>query len=167
MSAPDDAAASRAPEWLAASPDPLSQGFATVLTVIRPDVAASLATAVLEHVRYHSAYRPVPSGYQFTLPNGALLTVYDDLIGGRRRLGFMAPRGPGKVFMVIAARAWPRGVPQQGPWFAWPLSERKRRRLHRDVAHAVQVAYANRSVERRPRTVLIDPGTPPVRIDGQ
>lgn len=32
---------------------------------------------------------------------------------------------------------------------------------------AVQAAYANRSVERRPRTVLIDPGTPPVRIDGQ
>ncbi len=127
------------------------------------DVAASLETAVLEHARARSAYRPAPSGYQFT----ALLTVYDALIGGRRRMGFMAPRGPGKVFMVIAARAWPRGVLQQGPWFAWPLSERKSRRLHRDVVHAVQVAYANRSVERRPRAVLIDPGTPPVRIDGE
>ena len=163
----DDAARTSAPKWLANGNDPLSHGLSTAFTTIKSDAGAVLATQILGHVRFHSAYRKLPAGYQFLLPNGAFVTVYDQFIGVRRRIMFMSARGPGKRFMPVAARAWPRNVPSMGPWFSWPLSVRKQRRLHSEVAHAVAVAYSNRDSERQQGTIVIDPTTLPARIVGE
>ena len=160
----DDAARTRAPKWLQAGDDPLSHGLATVFTNIKSAAGTGLATQILDHVRFHSAYRELPAGYQFLLPNGAFVTVYDQIIGTSRRIMFMSARGPGRRFMPVAARAWPKNVPSAGPWFSWPLSDRKQRRLHAEVAHAVAVAYSNRDSQRQPGTIVIDPTTPPTRI---
>ncbi|OYX57155.1 MAG: hypothetical protein B7Y93_03205 [Micrococcales bacterium 32-70-13] len=135
--------------------------MATAFTVIDPLVRDDLARRIFEHLQWLTARNAPPAGYQFLLPNGALLTVYDQVISGRRRLGLHAPRGPAKLFGPIRAWAWPRRVPDQGPWFSWPLSEKKLRKVHADIGYAVRVAFANRSDERRPRNILIDPYAEP------
>ena len=161
----DDAAAVRAPEWLLRGDGPISHSLVTIITRIDASAREIIAAQILEQVRFHSAYRRPPAGYQFLLPNGAYLTAYDQVVGRRRRLGFWSARGPAKRFLVVAARAWPRGVPDTGAWFSWPLSDRKVARLLGEIGHAVDVAYENRDDVRRDRTIVIDPGLRPERVE--
>ena len=157
-----DGARSRAPEWMATSDSSIVRSFAAVVTVIEPEVRDDLAVRILAHLKAQTAVNAAPTGYQFALPNGGVLTVYDQVVGNRRRLSTHAPRGPEKSIAPIRAWAWPRKLADHGAWFSWEMSERKARKLRADLAYAVRVAFAARSEERRPGTILIDPyATPP------
>lgn len=156
-----DGARHSAPEWMTSHENPMMHGLATAFTVIDTQVQDDLARRIFEHIRVQTAVNPPPAGYQFVLPNGSLLSLYDDHVGNRRRLGLHAPRGPSKSFEVIRAWAWPRRTADHGAWFSWPMSDRKLRKVHADIGYAVRVAFANRSEERRPRTTLLDPYADP------
>lgn len=136
--------------------DMIVDGFAIAQRSIDPGLRADLAARLLEHIRAQTASSTLPAAYQFRMPNGGLLTVFDQVIGNRRRLSFKVPEGMVRHFSTLTARAWPRRVKDDGPWFSWPMSPRKTRRLTRDLEYAVQSAFINCSTERRPRAVLID-----------
>lgn len=130
-------------------------------------VLDQITSGVMAHLEFHSGYIAAPSGYQFQLPEGRLLTLNDYPLKRTRALYFYGYAPIRTYRKVSAVLARPRGTDLDGPWFAgW--TDRKLRRAFKVVRYAVGFSYGGAlgggDVDRVPAMILLDPTTPPERL---
>lgn len=148
----------------------VGEGDSSVVHAFRTAAARKLpdqerrwvAEGIFEHLRHHTA-RHVPGrpfGYQFVLSNGAYATVADMVFKGPRVLEFSSNRVTAGLRQPVGFLTWPKDLPQDGGWFAWPMDDRALRKALKVIGRAASTAYSNRAYERLEECVLIDPLAP-------
>ena len=130
-------------------------------------IADELAVGIVNALRFHSAYLPDDTVYQFRMPNGALLTITDNVLNTRRtltvttqtehRTGYYQLRG-----YIIR----PKKLRPEGGWFIEP-DEKSEQRAINSLANNVQQAFAVQDDVVIDGAVVIDPSAPLVRIDAR
>lgn len=125
--------------------------------------ARTIADQIVEAVRYHSAYLPADTVYQFRMPNGAYLTATDALQGTSRTLtiSMQTPHRNGHRMRGLIVR--PKSLSPEGGWFtgADPKADR---RAAASLVNNVQQAFAVQDDEVLDGAVVIDPSQPAQRI---
>ena len=142
---------------------PVVRSITAVTTSLSKPVAMEVAAGIVDSLRFHSAYLPDDTVYQFRLPNGALLTATDHLQHGRRTLTITMRTALrfGHVMRGLIVR--PRSVSPEGAWFtgADPKADR---RAAASLVNNVQQAFAAQDDVVLDGAVVIDPAVPPTRI---
>lgn len=139
----------------------------TASPALAPGALDELARGVMAHLAFHSRYIAPPSGFQFQLPEGRLLTLNDYRLKRTRALYFYGYAPIRTYRKVSAVLAMPRGADLEGAWFeGW--SERKLRRAGKVVRYAVGFAYGGAlgggDVDRVADMILLDPLAQPERL---
>ncbi|MEP6481218.1 MAG: hypothetical protein ABJA94_04335 [Rhodoglobus sp.] len=142
----------------------MARTVAMVAHSLRPALARQIAHQIIESLRFHSAYLPNDTVYQFRMPNGALLTMVDKFVSPSRRTLNVTLRTVNRIAYTSRNQfVRPKSLPAEGGWFAIP-DEKTERSVASLLAYNVQQAFLAQDDVVIPGAVVIDPALPPTRI---
>jgi hypothetical protein len=142
---------------------PVARSVTSVTSSLGTAAARDVAASIVDSLRFHSAYLPDDTVYQFRLPNGALLTATDSLNHGRRTLTITMQLAFRTHHVMRGLIVRPKTVSPEGAWFtgADPKADR---RATASLVNNVQQAFAAQDDVVLDGAVVIDPAAPSTRI---
>ena len=145
------------------APSEAVRAVTAVSSSLTGGLAQHIAAQIVESLRFHSAYLPADTVYQFRMPNGGFLTATDNLLHTRRTLTItmQSPHRNGHFMRGQIVR--PKSLSPEGGWFtgADPKADR---RATASLVNNVQQAFAVQDDVVLDGAVVIDPSEPPHRI---